>query len=60
MDSVSPEVQACREGQADALEHMQHEPGSCGHPQCSKRNVEQYLLDSFAEELMWLYPEVWE
>jgi hypothetical protein len=52
-------VQACRDGQADALEHMQHEPGSCGHPQCSKRNVEQYLLDSFGSELMWLYPEVW-
>jgi hypothetical protein len=58
MDSVSPAIAWCREQQAHALSHFGHEPGSCDHPQCTPRNVEQYLLDCLAEEIELTYPEV--
>jgi hypothetical protein len=45
------QIEWCRSQQIAAQEHRQ--PGhACSHPQCTPRNVIQWLEDTFAEELM--------
>jgi hypothetical protein len=50
-DYSQRQIEWCREQQRDAIDHMKHVPGSCGHPQCCPENNERWLLDAFAEEI---------
>jgi hypothetical protein len=52
--TLKDEILRLRSEQAAALSHMQ--PGhSCGNPLCCTRNIEQWLLDTFAEEMVLTY-----